>query len=239
MNAAQGNGTLSHLPVSRLPWSMVVQETWAGKSLARTLMNYQVSIGVSLSGVTLDLGAGRGPSYWRFVTRPERLITADIDLPSQPSVVCSLEEPLPFQGGVCDCVIIFNVLEHVYRAKELVQEAGRVLRRDGHLYLSVPFLVSVHEHTEEYDFHDFHRFTQSALRRMLTEAGFAQIRIAGYGGYFAVLTEHLNRLVPWRIWRAATVLVGLFLDVSLGRLVRRWRRDDRYALGFFVDAVRL
>jgi SAM-dependent methyltransferase len=74
---------------------------------------------------------------------------------------------LPFQDKSIDSLICQAVLEHVQDPRRVIDEAARVLKPGGYLYLEVPFLQGFHA-----DPHDFQRYTLEGLRirtRALTE----------------------------------------------------------------------
>ena len=66
---------------------------------------------------------------------------------------------LPFQDNSIDSLIYQAVLEHVQDPRRVINEAARVLKPCGYLYLEVPFLQGFHA-----DPHDFQRYTLEGLR---------------------------------------------------------------------------
>jgi SAM-dependent methyltransferase len=217
----------------RCAWGLAVREAWARKTLSRTMMNHEIRRCVRLSGRVLDLGAGDRPSYWRFTKKPDALVRVDIDRQARPDVVASLERQLPLADGVFDAVLAFNVFEHIYAGEHLASEVHRVLKPAGRLYCSVPFLVPIHA-----DPYDFFRYTNTALSRLFDGAGFVQIQVTAYGGYFAALAEHVNRfngIPPLRSMVVGSCLAGeRILDAWLGRR----ENAGRFVLGYFCEAVR-
>lgn len=74
---------------------------------------------------------------------------------------------LPFQDNSIDSLIYQAVLEHVQDPRRVIDEATRVLKPGGYLYLEVPFLQGFHA-----DPHDYQRYTLEGLRirtKALTE----------------------------------------------------------------------
>lgn len=84
---------------------------------------------------------------------------------------------LPIQSNKIDVVILFEIVEHLESPKEALKEAFRVLKPEGSLWLTVPFLYPFHDAP-----FDFQRLTSYGLIRDLTTAGFVDINI----------TSHLN-----------------------------------------------
>ena len=100
----------------------------------------------------LDIGCGFG-WFERFAAlhAPHRLVgiePVESDLAAARSVadetraeyLCAGAFQLPFPALSFDTVCIWDVIEHLPRGSEtaLFREIGRVLRSDGHLYLSTP-----------------------------------------------------------------------------------------------------
>ena len=215
------------------PIKLAIAEAWAGKTLARTFMNCELTRRVKLDGHILDIGAGDRPSYWRFVKRPARLTTLDINRDARPAIVASLETSLPLRNGCVDGVVALNVFEHVYGGAPLAREIERVLRPGGRLFCSVPFLVPIHA-----DPYDFLRYTGWALNRLLFDAGFSQVRVVAYGGYFSAMAEHLNRFNRLAVLRVVSVLVTASLDRLLDRIIGRDRNGGRFVLGYYAEGTK-
>ena len=143
------------------------------------------------TGQVLEVGCGLQP-YRRYL--PPEVGYVGLDWAgagegfgySVPDVVHYDGGQFPFDDGRFDSVFHTEVLEHVFDVKTLLSECRRVLRPGGEMLLTVPFQARFH-----YIPHDYWRFTPSALRRMLEEAGFEEIdvrprgtdvTVAGYKG---------------------------------------------------------
>ena len=120
-----------------MPLIKLIAETWRNKSMGRTLMNLEVQKHVELQGVVLDLGGGSDPSYWRFIDKRGsgvKVVKIDIVSEYSPHIIASLEKELPIKSDSVDCVLLFNVLEHIYAHHRLVKEIHRILRSSGKFY---------------------------------------------------------------------------------------------------------
>ena len=84
-------------------------------------------------------------------------------------------------------VLRSEVLEHVPDPWSGLQEIHRVLRPRGVLLLSVPFSARLHEEP-----HDYFRYTEHALRAMLTSAGFGVEEIVVIGSVFGFLGHQIS-----------------------------------------------
>lgn len=85
-------------------------------------------------------------------------LETDVSLAGRAQLVCDASD-LPFEDAQFDLVICIAVLEHVLEPQRCVDEIHRVLREDGLVYATTPFMQQVH--MGEYD---FTRFTRSGHR---------------------------------------------------------------------------
>jgi len=84
---------------------------------------------------------------------------------SRPDVFADASA-LPLADESVDTVIIFEVMEHLRRPNEALQEIARVLRPQGRLLLTIPFLYPVHDAP-----HDYQRLTIYGMTRDVEAAG--------------------------------------------------------------------
>ncbi len=91
---------------------------------------------------------------------------------------------LPVAAAAVDVVICAETLEHVYRPELVVREAFRVLRPEGLLLITVPFLFRIHA-----DPYDYGRYTDYYWQTLLQDTGFSNIAIERQGLYYSVLTD--------------------------------------------------
>ena len=69
-----------------------------------------------------------------------------------------------------DNIIIFNVLEHIYNEKNALRELNKILKKNGKIYISTPFLYRYHEAPEDYK-----RYTITYFEKVLKEKKFKSI----------------------------------------------------------------
>src|SRR5688572_17923396 len=74
---------------------------------------------------------------------------------------------LPLADESVDCVVSFQVLEHVRDVPAYLTSIRRVLKRDGRVFLSTHGTWPYHPHPT-----DFWRWTRDGLRVELQDAGF-------------------------------------------------------------------
>lgn len=152
-----------------------------------------------LTGTLLDLGSGYQP-YRSLLTTPPSTVTTYVavdlrdNIYQRPDVEWDGEQ-LPFAHATVDCVVATEVLEHCPEPGRILREVTRVLRPNGLLFFTVPFLWPLH--TAPYD---QYRYTSFALRRHLEQAGLTQIEITALGGWDRSMAQMLG-LWAKRRWR--------------------------------------
>ena len=77
-----------------------------------------------------------------------------------------------------DTVLSTEVLEHMKDPNKLLREGYRLLKRNGYLILTTPFLVPLHG--EPYD---YYRYTIYSLEDLLSSSGFKVTEIVPLGNY--------------------------------------------------------
>lgn len=127
-------------------------------------------------GVVLDIGCG---DRWVEKCLPpgcayiglDYLVTGRDMYGSRPDVYGDASV-LPIADDSVDTVVILDVVEHLARPREALGEIVRVLRPDGRLLLTMPFLYPIHDAP-----HDYQRFTVHGLLRELESVGLRAERI--------------------------------------------------------------
>jgi len=212
-----------------------IKETFKGKSLPRILINDHMRKTEPIKGKILDLASGtRRPSYYRFlkVEDSSDVISVDISDERKPKIKADLEKPFPFPDKEFDYVFCFNLLEHIYNHCNLIHEAYRVVRENGRLIGTVPFLGSVHGDPD-----DYFRYTKSALNNIFQEAGFKDIKIESLGyGPFAVCYYMIEFLLP-KFIKPVFIIPAILLDKIIFRLNKRHGKD-KYVLMYYFECIK-
>jgi SAM-dependent methyltransferase len=100
--------------------------------------------------------------------------------------------------GTFDVVICEQVIEHVVDPFLAVRNLRALTRPGGHLVLSTPFLIRVHE-LPAYGMRDYWRFTPSGMRRLLESGGWEVGEIGAWGNRRCVV-GNLDRWPARRPW---------------------------------------
>jgi len=213
----------------------IIKENRKGKSLPRILINNRMKKTDPIKGRILDLASGtQKPSYYRFlkVDDSSDIVSVDISDERRPNIKADLEKPFPFRDKDFDFVFCFNLLEHIYNYKNVIGEALRVLRDNGKLIGTVPFLGSVHGDPD-----DYFRYTKSALNNIFKEAGFRDIKIEALGyGPFAVCYYMIEFLMP-KFIRPIFVFPVILFDKIIFKLNKRHGKD-KYVLMYYFECIK-
>lgn len=102
---------------------------------------------------------------------------------------------IPFQDSSIDIIICTQVLEHVQNPEGLVDEMYRVLKKDGLMYITVPFFWGEHEVP-----YDFRRYTSYGIKKLFLNQGFEVIEYQkldlGADCLHKVLFSEINHALP-------------------------------------------
>lgn len=134
----------------------------------RELFDAMREFGPRLTGRVLDVGCGERP-YERVIAARD-YIGLEIDT-SRNRARGKADafydgRRFPFEDASFDAVLCNQVLEHVFEPDDFVREIVRVLKPDGWLLLSVPFVWDEHEQPRDYA-----RYSSFGLKALLEKHG--------------------------------------------------------------------
>lgn len=120
------------------------------------------------SSKVLNIGSGLsngvGHRLWKDLDYKDfNLINLDI-IPGENIDVVADAHNLPFKEKEFDSIIIQSTLEHVKNPIQVISESFRVLKKEGYIYIEVPFLQGIHGDPDDYQ-----RYTLSGLKELLHE----------------------------------------------------------------------
>jgi SAM-dependent methyltransferase len=146
------------------------------------------------NGVLLDVGCGKMP-YKSLImgldTKVSKYIGLDIENPlyqkeTKPDLFWD-GTIIPLDDCSIDCALATEVFEHLPDPEKVMREIGRVLKPNGILFFTVPFLWPLHNVP-----HDEYRYTPFSLERHLKNSGLDRINIRALGGWDACLAQMIG-----------------------------------------------
>lgn len=122
-------------------------------------------------GAVLDYGSGDRPFEKLLSTKFDRYIAADHPLANakhtRRAEIDIVDDTIQMDDASVECVVLTEVLEHVYQPATALSEIFRVLKPGGYVIGTVPFVMNEHEVPW-----DFHRYTSYCLEKRFGDAGF-------------------------------------------------------------------
>ena len=206
-------------------------------------LRYQLA-GAACNGKVLDIGCGRQPLR-AFLNADCEYLGLDYPETGDPyetrPAVHGDAQRLPFPDGTFDTVVCLEVLEHVPNPDAALQEASRVLKPEGHLLLSTPFLYPIHDAPN-----DYRRWTWLGLKAMARSSGLRVVSLRTLGSPLESGALLFNLGLAWRatsgplLWRLPLILLCLvsipvanligFLDSRLSGD----QQDSPFAIGYLA-----
>jgi len=151
----------------------------------------------NIRGKVLDLACGVMP-YKDFLMSNGKIDSYyGVDL--EPTIYHNQLKPdkywdgknIPFESDTFDWVITTEFFEHYFDIGQLLKEIRRVLKKDGSIFFTVPFIWTLHEVP-----YDEFRYTPYSLEKLLKKAEYDSIEIKALGGFN----------------RSLATMIGLWLD---------------------------
>lgn len=153
-------------------------------------------------GRVLDVGCGQKP-YEKLFNSSE-YIGLELDTPNNRSNKRADYfydgHNFSFENSSFDTVIINQVLEHVFNPDEFMRQVNRILRPQGGLLLTIPFIWDEHEQP-----YDYARYSSFGIRHLLEKHGFKIIEqrksITDIRVVFQIANCYLHNIVAnWNIY---------------------------------------
>lgn len=200
-----------------------------------------------IHGDVLEIGTGTGygieviaPHAQRYVTLDKQLPEGLGELPDNVELNEAVVPPLPYEDGSFDCVISFQVIEHIKDDVAFVREIERVLRPGGRLILTTPnapmSLTRNPWHVREY---------KAGELSNLIGSFFEQVEMLGVTGNEAVQAYYernrasVERLMRWDVLDLQHRLPRWLLQWPYD-LLNRWnRRKLMHAAPDATAAIRM
>jgi SAM-dependent methyltransferase len=177
-------------------------------------------------GRLLDLGCGHVPLYATYKDRVSEITCVDrantLHQNQHLDLQCDLSEPLPLPDNSFDTIILSDVLEHVPTPELVCNEISRLLAPGGKVLISVPFFYYLHEEP-----HDYYRYTEYALRRLMKSSGLNVIQLVPVGGAPEIVTDIFAKnamelpVIGPLLAKIAQFVTGRLVSTGIGHKISR------------------
>lgn len=201
-------------------------------------------------GKLVDLGCGEAPYKDFFLQFADSYTGVDWSNTfhnSKADVVSDLNTKVELETETADTVVSFSAMEHLCEPQAFLNEAYRILKRDGTIVLQVPWQWCVHEAP-----YDYFRYSPYGLKYLFEKAGFNDVKVQAQSGFFTMLILKTNyfssRLINNKLFKAIKLnklfklllipfwALGQLLAPYLDKLDRNWNLETS---GYYVIARKI
>lgn len=168
-----------------------------------------------LSGNVLDFGCGCKP-YQKYFSHCSSYIGCDIEISGHGHENENIDvfydgRKLPFENDHFDGVFSTEVFEHIFNLEEIVIEINRIMKKDGILLITVPFVWNEHEVP-----YDCARYTSFGIKTLLERNGFVVIEQRKSTHYVEMVFQMAIEYIRARIdGRKLNYYIGFMLRMLL------------------------
>lgn len=214
-------------------YSFLMANTLKGKSLCRILQLWEIK-NKKLVGSIIEFGTTNksNDNFNNYLIKNKNLVYfADKEKINKETILIDLEKKNVINKKFNN-VIIFNVLEHVNNINNASSEIKNLIKKDGTIIGSTPFLYRVHAAPKDYA-----RYTSTLLEEMLKSKKLKKIIVKNLG--FGPATTCYSLF--WDFIKYVPSLpnliltLALFIDFLLGLFVKT-KLKNIYPIAIFFSA---
>lgn len=196
------------------------------KSPHRNLLeNYLKEFLPKLDGDILDIGSKNRRYDYLLRQKP---IAIDIVENKEKEVGYGDINKMIFKNESFHSALCIEVFEFLTTPKKAVSEIYRILKKDGVLIFSIPFMFKIHQ--------DQMRFTKNYLEKELFNS-FSYVKIYPIGNFYTIildiLKDKINNIKPFFL-RYLIYMPYLFLVLFIP--FSKISKDENYISGYFIVA---
>ena len=130
----------------------------------------------------MDIGGRDRGAFKKPKDKVEKWIFADIEPKHNPDIITDVADMHNIETESIDVINALELFEHVEKIEKGLSECYRILKKNGKMLISVPFLYRVHA-----DPYDYQRWTITKWENELKKKGFDIKKIEITGRFFTVL----------------------------------------------------
>jgi len=186
-------------------------------------------------GVVLDIGGRDRGKFKKPKDKVEKWIFADVEEKHNPDIILNVENMMNIASESIDVINAIELFEHVKKPENGLKECYRVLKRNGAMILSAPFLYPIHA-----DPCDFQRWTKDKWEKELKAASFKIEKLEIMGRYFTVIMDMKKALINQLslgmnyLFKLLYPFMDLLVKLDNIKLVKNNLRLTNYHQGYFI-----
>tara|TARA_B110000971_G_C20032236_1_gene512006 strand:- start:3405 stop:4097 length:693 start_codon:yes stop_codon:yes gene_type:complete len=191
-----------------------IKQIFLGKSFMRATHNLFLKKNININVFTADLGSGSKNDYQNYIFKNKFLLDSyDLFKKDSNTKPLNLEKRFKLKKKY-KCIILFNVMEHIYNKNMLIKSINKSLKKNGRLELFIPFMYRFHGDPDDYV-----RLTHVYLEKFLRLNGFKVSTTLIATGQMNVVSEILfkyfkNSILKFLFSNILTILNKIFYYVS-------------------------
>lgn len=180
------------------------------RRLRRCIKEYSEKVDNSKS--LIDVGCGSKP--YKKLFNSKNYVGIDIqneghDHSNEDIDVFYDGKKFPFEDRSFEIALCNQVLEHVFNPEEFIGEISRVLKNNGKLILTVPFLWDEHEKP-----FDYARYSSYGIKHLLERNGFEVIDQKKTNSHFGIIFIILN-MILFKLFLSKSVKLNLLTNTLI------------------------
>ena len=208
-------------------------ETLKGNSLCRILQSWECKK-YKLSGKSIEFGgnfqSNKNFSNILMKSYVDQVLFADKKKKINKTIYFDLEKKNKHIGNFNN-IIIFNVLEHVFDINNAFAQLKKILKKNGKLIGSTPFIYRIH-----YAPSDYNRYTEQFLNKILKlNFKHCKLKVLGYGPFtasYALIFDYI-KFIP--IFTNLLLIITILIDLIIN-LFMRGELKKYYPIAYFFLA---
>lgn len=154
------------------------------------------------NGTLLDIGCGKKPYKKLFDNNVNEYIGLDHPVTKKTFNTRGIIKPdiyadatkIPLKDDSVDTVIMVQTLEHIKEPEKVIKEINRIMKKEGHIFISVPLMEF--EHGQPYD---YYRFTRYSLEYLLKKNKFKIVELNLIGSIPSLIAVVINKFLFYDI----------------------------------------
>ncbi len=135
-------------------------------------------------GIVLDIGGRDRGKFKKPKEKVEKWIFADLNINNNPDIILDVANMNQIDSGTIDVINAIELFEHVEEIEKALSECQRVLKKNGIIIISIPFLWQIHA-----DPYDFQRWTSTKWLLELKKCNFGIEKFIIMGKFYTHLAE--------------------------------------------------